>query len=75
MPVIFCYLFKYERGILFLLEKQCFIFEDAVTLRCHVVVSQRFPKSRAIKQDYQMILMVVFTDGLTFTRMKVLLDS
>ena len=28
-------------------------FEDAVTLSCHVVVSQRFPKSRAIKQEYQ----------------------
>lgn len=28
-------------------------FEDAVTLNCHVVVSQRFPKSRAIKQEYQ----------------------
>ena len=29
------------------------MFEDAVVLSCHVVVSQRFPKSRAIKQEYQ----------------------
>lgn len=29
------------------------VFEDAVTLSCNVVVSQRFPKSRAIKQEYQ----------------------
>ena len=36
------------------LQKVDIVFEDAVTLRCHVVVSQRFPKSRAIKQDYQM---------------------
>lgn len=36
------------------LQKVDIIFEDAVTLSCHVVVSQRFPKSRAIKQAYQM---------------------
>ena len=30
------------------------VFEDAVALSCHVVVSQSFPKSSAIKQDYQM---------------------
>lgn len=35
------------------LQKVDIVFEDAVTLSCHVVVSQRFPKSRAIKQDYQ----------------------
>lgn len=29
------------------------VFEEAVTLSCNVVVSQRFPKSRAIKQEYQ----------------------
>ena len=29
-------------------------FEDSVTLCCHIVISHRFPKSRAIKQDYQM---------------------
>lgn len=29
------------------------VFEDAITLSCNVVVSQRFPKSRAIKQEYQ----------------------
>ena len=28
-------------------------FEDAVVLSCHVVVSQRFPKRRAIMQEYQ----------------------
>lgn len=36
------------------LQKVDIVFEDAVILSCHVVVSQRFPKSRAIKQDYQM---------------------
>jgi hypothetical protein len=35
------------------LQKVDIQFEDAVTLSCHVVVSQRFPKSRAIKQEYQ----------------------
>ena len=35
------------------LQKVEIQFEDAVTLSCHVVVSQRFPKSRAIKQEYQ----------------------
>lgn len=35
------------------LQKVDIKFEDAVTLSCHVVVSQRFPKSRAIKQEYQ----------------------
>lgn len=35
------------------LQKVDIVFEDAVTLSCHVVVSQRFPKSRAIKQEYQ----------------------
>lgn len=35
------------------LQKVDVQFEDAVTLSCHVVVSQRFPKSRAIKQEYQ----------------------
>lgn len=29
-------------------------FQDAITLCCHIVISQRFPKSRAIKQEYQM---------------------
>lgn len=29
------------------------VFEDTITLSCNVVVSQRFPKSRAIKQEYQ----------------------
>ncbi len=36
------------------LQKVDIVFEDAVTLSCHVVVSQRFPKRRAIIQDYQM---------------------
>ena len=35
------------------LQKVDIQFEDAVALSCHVVVSQRFPKSRAIKQEYQ----------------------
>lgn len=35
------------------LQKVNIQFEDAVTLSCYVVVSQRFPKSRAIKQEYQ----------------------
>ena len=35
------------------LQKVDIKFEDAITLMCHVVVSQRFPKSRAIKQEYQ----------------------
>lgn len=35
------------------LQKVDIQFEDAVVLSCHVVVSQRFPKSRAIKQEYQ----------------------
>lgn len=35
------------------LQKVDIKFEDAVVLSCHVVVSQRFPKSRAIKQEYQ----------------------
>lgn len=35
------------------LQKVNIQFEDAVVLSCHVVVSQRFPKSRAIKQEYQ----------------------
>lgn len=36
------------------LQKVDIVFEDAVTLSCYVVVSQRFPKSRAIKQEYQL---------------------
>ena len=36
------------------LQKVDIVFEDAVVLNCHVVVSQRFPKRRAIIQDYQM---------------------
>ncbi len=49
------------------LQKVDIVFEDAVALSCHVVVSQRFPKSRAIKQEYQ----ISFADendniGLTF---------
>lgn len=35
------------------LQKVDIQFEDTVVLSCHVVVSQRFPKSRAIKQEYQ----------------------
>lgn len=35
------------------LQKVNIQFEDAVVLSCHVVVSQRFPKSRAVKQEYQ----------------------
>lgn len=35
------------------LQKVNIQFEDAVALSCYVVVSQRFPKSRAIKQEYQ----------------------
>lgn len=35
------------------LQKVDIKFEDACALSCHVVVSQRFPKSRAIKQEYQ----------------------
>ena len=35
------------------LQKVDIRFEDAVVLNCHVVLSQRFPKSRAIKQEYQ----------------------
>lgn len=35
------------------LQKVDIKFEDAVVLSCHVVVSQRFPKSRAVKQEYQ----------------------
>lgn len=35
------------------LQKVNIQFEDAVTLSCYVVVSQRFPKSRAVKQEYQ----------------------
>ena len=36
------------------LQKVGIVFEDAVALSCHVVVSQRFPKRRAVIQDYQM---------------------
>lgn len=36
------------------LQKVDIVFEDALILSCHVVVSQRFPKSSAIKQDFQM---------------------
>ena len=36
------------------LQKVNIQFEDAITLSCYVVVSQRFPKSRAIKQEYQL---------------------
>lgn len=36
------------------LQKVNIKFEDAVTLSCHIVISHRFPKSRAIKQEYQM---------------------
>lgn len=35
------------------LQKVDIVFENAVTLSCHVVVSQRFPKRRAINQEYQ----------------------
>lgn len=35
------------------LQKVEIVFEDAVTLSCHIVVSQRFPKCMAIKQDYK----------------------
>ena len=35
------------------LQKVDIQFEDAVALSCYIVVSQRFPKSRAIKQEYQ----------------------
>lgn len=35
------------------LQKVNIQLEDAVILSCYVVVSQRFPKSRAIKQEYQ----------------------
>lgn len=35
------------------LQKVDIQFENAVVLSCHVVVSQRFPQSRAIKQEYQ----------------------
>lgn len=35
------------------LQKVNIQFEDAVALSCYVIVSQRFPKSRAIKQEYQ----------------------
>ena len=35
------------------LQKVNIQFEDAVTISCYVVVSQRFPKSRAVKQEYQ----------------------
>ena len=35
------------------LQKVDIKFEDDVVLNCHVVLSQRFPKSRAIKQEYQ----------------------
>ncbi len=30
-------------------------FEDSVTICCHIVISHRFPKSRAVKQEYQII--------------------
>lgn len=35
------------------LQKVDIKFEDALVLSCHIVVSRRFPKSRAIKQEYQ----------------------
>ena len=35
------------------LQKVNIQFEDAVTISCYVVVSQRFPKNRAVKQEYQ----------------------
>ena len=35
------------------LQKVNIQFEDAVTLSCHIVISHRFPKSRAVKQEYQ----------------------
>lgn len=35
------------------LQKIGIHFENAVVLSCYIVVSQRFPKSRAIKQEYQ----------------------
>lgn len=36
------------------LQKVDVVFEDAVTLSCHIALSERFPKHRAIKQDYQL---------------------
>ena len=29
-------------------------FNDAVTISCHIVVSHSFPKSKAVKQEYQL---------------------
>ena len=33
-------------------------FSDAVVVTCHIVVSHSFPKSKAVKQEYQL----AFTD-------------
>ena len=35
------------------LQKVNIQFENAITLSCHIVISHRFPKSRAVKQEYQ----------------------
>ena len=35
------------------LEEVSIQFKDSITLCCHIVTSQRFPKSKAIKQEYQ----------------------
>lgn len=35
------------------LKKVNILFEDSITICCHIVISHRFPKSRAVKQEYQ----------------------
>lgn len=36
------------------LEKVNVTFEDAITISCHIVVSHSFPKSKAMKQEFQL---------------------
>lgn len=36
------------------MQKVDVIFEDAITISCHIVVSHSFPKSKAMKQEFQL---------------------
>ena len=36
------------------MQKVNVVFEDAITISCHIVVSHSFPKSKAMKQEFQL---------------------
>lgn len=36
------------------MQKVNIAFEDAITISCHIVVSHSFPKSKAMKQEFQL---------------------